>query len=371
MSKYNSKYTGEQIDNAVGKALAIEGGYEETVVKPMLDVIVPAGQGGDYSTAPNGTGYFTVKRTFDLEVGKIYPVTINGKTFEVECYSREGLLYLGDYPSEEPYFEISYYPQDSANELLFLARDPDGQGYTVDRHITIDIPVEEKVIHTVDPKYLPAGGVGYEETVVNKLVDFVVPAGQGGSYGTALTVNDFPEIVPGDTYVVTVNGEPFTIVAITSGGDPCLGQQLWNDTSSPCFSITAYGGIANVIAHDPNGLTDTVDRHIIIEQRETTVHTIEPKFLPGVCLPVVDFTDRENGNITDEATIQLLDKLANSRMPIILKSCLFGAHHHSHFADCYVVDDGTGVSYASYDAGLDVTLEKQDGVWRFNVSSGA
>ena len=80
MANYKSQYTGAQIDEAVGKALARVGGYEEpAVMGKLLECTIPAGQ--------ESLHIGTIEHPFEND--KTYPVTVNGKTYEAEHYHGE------------------------------------------------------------------------------------------------------------------------------------------------------------------------------------------------------------------------------------------------------------------------------------------
>ena len=235
MANYKSKFTGKQIDEAVSKALARVGGYEETVVKPMFDVTVEVGINKGVR----------IEMPYRLEVGKVYPVTVNGVTHEVECATADGMPSLMGFDGNIYDYAVDHGNATGNNNWSITVYDTDEHPEGTECRVTIDIPVEEKV-----------------------------------------------------------------------------------------------------------------------------VHTIEPKFLPGVCLPVVDFTDWASGEITDEATIQLLNELADSRTPFILKYSFAGRMYISSFMDFYGNTDDETTFNSTYGSPA-ARIRKNSGVWSFNIDTGA
>ena len=242
--------------------------YEETKVTKMADFVVPAGQ-GSYDGSE-----MVIDAPFAIEVGQLYFVTINGKTFETYGGEDNRGRYIKIVENDAPVFEAYF----EAPRFSVLAVDPNGQGSDVDRCVVIE--TRQTVIHGIDPKYFPAGGVGYEEARP-KLADFVMPAGKGGSSSAYIKAPFlFSE---GDnrekTYSITVNGKTYELTG-KMGETFAIGD--YNLENEPHLYIEEYAdyGLWNVYVYDPNGLTDMVDRHIVIETGEVTIHTIESKYLP-------------------------------------------------------------------------------------------
>ena len=234
MANYKSQYTGAQIDEAVGKALARVGGYEETKVTKLADFVIPAGEVS-----------IDLEPTFQIEHNKNYFVTIDGFTFELDCYGNEGENFLGD-------------PNLDRQPFFYLAQQRAGLTYYIN-------------------------------------------------------------------------------------------------------------------AYDPHGETYTIDRHIVIVTRENVTHTIEPKFLPGVCLPMLDIGDF-TGDVTDESTIQFLNAVGESAMPFLLK---YHCEQNSGEIRYRIAIMYGHIAYGSIDyqsvnsQDMAYVEKKSNGVWNIYVSSGA
>ena len=338
--------------------------YEETTVTKLKGFVVPAGQ-GSYDGEE-----MVIDAQFAIENGVLYTVTINGKSFETYGGEDSRGTYIKIVENEAPVLEAYFV----SPHFYVRSTDPNGQGSDVDRNITVD--KKETIIHAIDGKYLPAGSFGYEETVPT-LADFVLPAGKGGS-SSAYVKAPFL-FTEGDnwekTYSITVNGKTYVLTGKKKSETFEIGN--YNLEVEPHLYIEEYPeyNLWNVYVYDPNGLTDTVDRHIVITEKPA-VHTIDPKFLPGVCLPVLDFTSRDaydiEGEITDAETIQLLNELADSDTPFILKYYVYD-YHISAFMCSYrtnngYVQFGASYHYTQFNAAYIRRLANSD-TWIFGLNN--
>ena len=341
--------------------------YEETTVTKRADFAVPAGQ-GSYDGEE-----MVIEAPCTIENGKLYVVTINGKSFETYGGEDSRGTYIKIVENEAPVLEAYFV----SPRFYVRSTDPNGQGSDVDRNITID--ERETIIHAIDGKFLPVGGVGYEETKP-KLSDFVMPAGKGGSSSAYIkapflfTAGDNSE----KTYSVTVNGKTYELTG-RKGDTFAIGD--YNLENEPHLYIEEYAdyNLWNIYVYDPDGLTDIVERHIVIAEKPV-VHTIDPKFLPGVCLPVIDVGELPD-NLYDFTPEQnaIMNSIAETEMPFIFKGSLQNGYarfccvmNYSRYANDMEYKSVTGGGYAHL-FHTNISIRNSDDGWYCicNVSPNA
>lgn len=287
--------------------------YEETKVTKRADFVVPAGQ-GNYDGEE-----MVIDAQFAIENGVLYTVTINGKSFETYGGEDSRGTYIKIVENEAPVLEAYFV----SPHFYVRSADPNGQGSDVDRNITVD--KKETIIHAIDGKYLPVGGVGYEETKP-KLADFVMPAGKGGS-SSAYIKAPF-KFSDGDnsekTYSITVNGKTYELTG-RKGDTFAIGD--YNLENEPHLYIEEYPdyNLWNVYVYDPNGLTDIVDRHIVITEK-AIIHFTEAPAFGSMCLPVIDLSIGTQLSGTsvhwlplESGVNAMLDKVLENNLPFVLK----------------------------------------------------
>jgi hypothetical protein len=208
-------------------------------------------------------------------------------------------------------------------------------------------------------------GGGYSETEKKVLlpetaVDFV-----DGIY-----LLDFVPVA--DTmYTVTLNGEQYKVksVGVDVGGGVLLVfvgnlNMMLPDfpaTSEPFVIAYAPDSAATVLTHK-DGDIGTIT--ISISEETETIHPIDPKYLPGVCLPVVEISgdiDVENMRIPCTAAESVvLDAAAESCMPVVLKISALVISAVAAFTDGgYIFSfNGITISCTSSDKGWLVILEQ-------------
>lgn len=131
----------------------------------------------------------------------------------------------------------------------------------------------------------------------------------------------------GQSYVVTINGTKYerTCYYVTDGGW-CIGNaQMHKDNyedngDSFCIFKTATGGLTHLYANDPNTHDISVSRAITVKLVTETIHPIDPKYIPGAVLPVVEITTAitvDGAELTAEEAAKL-DSL--NGMPCIIKT---------------------------------------------------
>lgn len=289
---------------ADSKQLAYE---EPAVMGKVFECIIPAGQNNIEFDVP------VAMNNFKFESGATYPVTINGKTVEARYDCGEACHFYGD-----PYFELwgSEYVGQPYGSFHIEAYDPNGQGIAVARHITIDIDVvvKEAVVHTIDPKYLPKGGVGYEEVNRNYYVKDLVIAGEETPYPDGTDSS-----LAGKNVRMMFNGEVYTFHGTPDGYSVCSDIKH-PANSNQTFSITLWPdhltvSDASELNYDWKNCGLTVS---LYDNEEVIVHTIEPKYLPGVCLPVIEVESTSVTTLTEEQNAVLL-AAAEAGTPVVLR----------------------------------------------------
>jgi plastocyanin len=173
-------------------------------------------------------------------------------------------------------------------------------------------------------KLKKSGGVGYAETAQTVLLDgvFEIPEVEGGLSGFEC---EYLELKAGDTVTVKWNGVQYTCVvfdiegSIGFGNLAVMGADI--NTGEPFMfgnavdeDGTSYGMF---LTYEHGSVTVTVS--ITTE----TIHPIDPKYLPGVCLPVVEFTTTLGTNVTlTSAENEALTKVAVTASPVLIKANL-------------------------------------------------
>lgn len=162
--------------------------------------------------------------------------------------------------------------------------------------------------------YTDSQRLAYEETTVKPMLDVTMNAG----FANGVQIEMLHRLDVGAIYAVTVNGVTNDVECITSEGSPVLagfggdivdwGIERGNATGNNNWSITIY---------DTDEHPDGTECRVTVEQRETIVHTIEPKFLPGVCLPVIEVAS-QSATLTGAEALQI-DAAVQAKTPIILK----------------------------------------------------
>jgi hypothetical protein len=288
--------------------------YEETKVTKLKGFVVPAGQ-GSYDGEE-----MVIDAPFAIENGVLYIVTINGKSFETYGGEDSRGTYIKIVENETPVFEAYFI----SPRFYVRSLDPAGQDNNANRYVTIE--ARETIVHAIDGKFLPVGGVGYEETVP-KLADFVMPAGKGGS--SSAYINAPFLFTEGDnwkkTYSITVNGKTYALTGKKNSETFEIGN--YDRTVEPHLYIEEFPnyGLWNIYVYDPNGLTDIVDRHVVITEKPA-IHTIDPKYLPkgGVGLPVLEMSTVINLDASDpiQFTVEessVFIEMAQAKSPFVVK----------------------------------------------------
>lgn len=182
-----------------------------------------------------------------------------------------------------------------------------------------------------------SGSVGYEKTKQTAFAtDAVIKASK------TFVVLTLPSSVgafdlnnnSGKLFSVTVNGRTYEresfVLEDDQGfrtgvvGNPSMYNPEYEDTGEPFYLSSMSGGSKlRITAKDPVTLDNSVDVVVSVKLLEKTIHPIDPKYLPGVCLPVVEletvvsadavFTDAENNALTEAF---------ESGLPVVLKCAI-------------------------------------------------
>lgn len=157
--------------------------------------------------------------------------------------------------------------------------------------------------------------------------------------------NGYVSIVPGFVYIVKFDGKQYICnvseydgVSVIGNADFVLGT---GDNGMP-FLVSDNGSEVMLINvhHIKEGETHTFG----ISVQEETIHPIDPKFLPGVCLPVVELEtvipvrDEEPVPLSESENL-VLDKMMESFTPFVLKCKLTNGFNFANLA--YLIDTGT------------------------------
>ena len=134
------------------------------------------------------------------------------------------------------------------------------------------------------------------------------------------------QFTAGATYEVILDGVSYVRKAFDVEFEGETSTALGNaslfgyaDTGEPFLFVNEMFGILSELG--PGGTSEHSIVFSKIEETET-IHPIDPKFLPGVCLPVVDIGDMSISStpttITDATLLSTLEQLKKDRTPAAL-----------------------------------------------------
>ena len=169
-------------------------------------------------------------------------------------------------------------------------------------------------------------GIAEERNVTPINIDWNISSGEDGGEFTAWARDGAINFIAGKTYSVTTDSGSFTTVCKNHDGILYLGNLSFiipgipNAGESFVVMETAdAGGVASGAYDFNKGKTLT-----IAEVTETTT-PIDPKYLPGVCLPVVELTTvgtSSGAALTAEESAKM-DEAAALKLPCIIKNPIF------------------------------------------------
>lgn len=174
-------------------------------------------------------------------------------------------------------------------------------------------------------------------------------------------------LIVGETYIAVFDGVEYECEAYLESVNeiPCLGNASFTDGADTGngepFGVADWGG-----GQIDVGVARKSGSHTIsVYQRKEIVHPIDPKYLPGAVLPVVELETviRQEGTTLAEVDCAKLDEIANSFLPAILK------FNYEEFMDIVAVVnvcvgmDGTSGSVSVTFSQVAFTFTHHDGVW--------
>lgn len=173
-------------------------------------------------------------------------------------------------------------------------------------------------------------------------------------------------LTEGATYTVLWDGQKYTCICKMLPGEDGVPDMLYlgngspfgmDDTGEPfmCIQAAIYNGQAvfNIV-----GIVDENDHTCSIIGEVETINPINSKFMPGICLPVVELGSAVT--LTTEEQAQLT-AYAKQGVPIIIKLSV----DVSYVACvCQFLSYNGEYSYASYGV---LTLSYSDGVWTITI----
>lgn len=149
---------------------------------------------------------------------------------------------------------------------------------------------------------LKSGQVGHTETELTEILSETnVEYNDGDGIEVSATI---APLVVGNTYKVLWDGVPYICTAILFDGFVYIGNLIATDgadTGEP-FGVAFRGKRFNIFS-----VRDEDTHTCSIKAYSETIHPIDPKFLPGVCLPVVlDLTKYDaNGPSLNDLVLSL------------------------------------------------------------------
>lgn len=249
MNTYNLSFTAEQIDEKLHKiddlvsadAMILQEAKSYTDSQ-RLAYEVPEVIGKVFEcTVPAGENDVSFRQPFRLDFYQFstLPVTINGKSFDATIsYGERRYINVEDY--------LSIIVEDTNSietpvNIYVDVYDPDGNGDSVDRHVSIDVDVvlKEASISTIDPKYLP-DYIEDETVLACDASKYLNSSGYSES-----PVNLFIPVVGQTYFIVTDSGVHRTIcTAANEDGPYCLyGEYFGYEVTSDgvVYAYNAYG----------------------------------------------------------------------------------------------------------------------------------
>ena len=186
-------------------------------------------------------------------------------------------------------------------------------------------------------------------------------------------------LVAGTTYTVALDSGNYTAVCkrIDSNGESILiignaallGMPGMEDTGE---SFIVYEGYDSVSESYISVVVDAQagTRCKVYE----TIHHIDPKFLPGVCLPVVELSTTVSSTLSELSTSEsnLMDAAYNQKCPVIIKCDI--EVNADLATDCYFVCapfniEGSRMMQASFGGKMVTFLSNEAGEWSATFSA--
>lgn len=242
--------------------------------------------------------------------------------------------------------------------------------------------LQQEIIEALKALYTN-GQVGHIERQKVLLDVELVPnnvVGTGTFYGVEDTASNLLEV--GKTYTVTTDSGTYTSVCqSTDATIKYLGNMELLDGNAS----TANGSFLVLLAYEDVAgesnagwalvcLDGNYGSHMKIVGDET-IHPIDPKFLPGVCLPVVELSTTGDmpaqDTLTEDAVLVLINAVENGTPLIARASLTSGSESLKINMLCSTMHNGLSGSYFAQgtSAGISVTMEAVNGTGTFAIES--
>ena len=210
--------------------------------------------------------------TNPLEEGKIYTVITDSGTYTATCKFKNNAYIVGNAKliggddTGESFIVISQY--DSTGFWAFIICD-----FNYGTHVKI---ATQEVIHKIDPKFLPEGGVGYTETrsglILSKSVITPMEGEEGKGYVEAY-LSAFGE---GVTYFVSWGDVTYETTAQFNAE---INNTVIGDIKHETVPFSCYIDEKYIISW-----TGDMPEYIEIYTKEDLLHKINPKYLPEITI---------------------------------------------------------------------------------------
>lgn len=216
-------------------------------------------------------------------------------------------------------------------------------------------------------KPIPIKKAGYVE--VSEAVIFENLAVSGGEADTTVTT----QMIPGKTYIVTVGGVKYERVCYTEAFDgiACVGNARLYDFVNEDNGDDFFVGQARetIVQCYTRNMGDTT---ITLAEKTETIHPIDPKYLPGVCLPVVELTTEPtvgtSASLTADESAKL-DEVVTLKTPIVLNFVYPDMGEMS--CVCFYMASANGfVHHFSFGNTMTLIVGYGDGAWYTSLTEG-
>lgn len=215
---------------------------------------------------------------------------------------------------------------------------------------------------------------GDKETTKTVLLDGVFEATPLGDDDFNVIETPALAIKAGKAATVNWNGKQYTCVAFESDGVVAFGNLaivgVGDDTGEPfvySLSIDDKGNKSGLFA-----TTDSGSITVTVTSTTETIVPIDPKYLPGVCLPVVELsTAIESGTATtlSDAESAELTKIAGQEMPCLIKFAISLPDAEQRISAVFTFTEFAGITLFMASAGgsSEMTINYDGKNWALSV----
>ena len=187
-------------------------------------------------------------------------------------------------------------------------------------------------------------------------------------------------LVEGETYTVNILGSEYTIVAVSMEGMVILLHATSFDAEGiplDGFAVMPEDGIYRLQPFEESlnaelqaNMVDNVVQDFSITQGKETIHPIDPKFLPGVCLPVVELETQVSFDAPVNLTENDIAKFAalDGKSPIVL-GFVFEGMAYTTMSVMKAEVEGNIMFWGTANAfGYTLTIANTSGTWTLTIS---